>query len=140
MSLATARRMLPLVRRIVGDLLQARRRLAQLLPEQNHLDRRRRTLAWPDRARRYQLHEEVADQEQNLQDALAELEVLGLAVLDAAQGRVGFPTTVHDRRAFFSWQAGEETVRGWHFVGETVSRPIPAAWLEAEAVPAGRQE
>jgi hypothetical protein len=134
MSLATARRMLPLVRRIVGDLLNARRRLAQLLPEQTRLDRLRRTLAWPERARRYQLREEVADQEQYLQDALAELEVLGLALLEPAEGRVGFPAAVNDRRAFFLWQAGEETVRGWQFVGEFVSRPIPAAWLEAEPV------
>jgi len=136
MSLVTARRMLPLVRRIVGDLLNARRRLAQLLPEQNRLDRLRRTLAWPERARRYQLREEVADLEQDLQDALAELEVLGLALLDPALGRVGFPTTVNDRRAFFTWQAGDETVRGWHFLGETVSRPIPAAWLEPQTVSA----
>jgi hypothetical protein len=131
LSLPTAQRMLPLVQRIIGDLLDSQRRLASLLPEQGRLDRQRRTLAWPERARRYHVHEEVAAHEQYRLDALAELEVLGLTLMDPVEGRVGFPTIINKRQAFFSWRPGQESLRSWHFAGETTLRPIPASWSNA---------
>ena len=60
--------------------------------------------------------------------ALAELQELGVELLDPAVGRVGFPTVVNDRPAFFSWRLGEEVLEHWHFVGETIRRAIPTAW------------
>lgn len=130
-NLGTARRMLPLVQRVIADLLDGQRRLVQLQREQEHLDRQRRTLAWPERSRRYQLREEIADLELRIQDARAELDVLGVALLDAASGRVGFPTIVNGRSAFFSWQAGEDAIGFWHFEGETGRRQIPTSWTKA---------
>jgi hypothetical protein len=50
-SLPTARRMLPLVRRIVGDVLGCRASLGRMHPEQNQLDRNKRSLSWPQRRR-----------------------------------------------------------------------------------------
>ncbi len=126
--LGTACRMLPLVRLIVGDVLADRRRLAQLQPEQNRLDRQRRSLSWPDRARRYRIQEEVAAAEQHLREALEELDLLGIELLDPSDGRVGFPTMVNNARAYFSWRPHEEGLHFWHFAGETLRRPIPAAW------------
>src|SRR5437667_10619403 len=78
LNLATARSMLPLVQHIIDDILQSQNRLTQLMPEQDRLDRRRRELNWPDRARRYQVRDEVADTERHLEGALAELASLGL--------------------------------------------------------------
>jgi hypothetical protein len=124
--------MLPLVRRIIRDLLDAHRRLGHLLPEQAGLDRQRRHLSWPERCRRYDLHEEVAEQELNRQEALAELEVLGLTLLDEQEGRVGFPMTAYGRRAFLSWAPDDESLQHWHFAHEHGLRPIPSAWLAAE--------
>src|SRR5687768_17124472 len=94
-NLGTARRMLPLVGRVVNDLLQGERRLDLLRPEQDRLDRLRRTLAWPERSRRYQLREEIAAVEHQVQEARAELTGLGVTVIDAAAGQVGFPTVVN---------------------------------------------
>jgi hypothetical protein len=130
-NLGTARRMLPLVRRIVEDVLRSQRRLATLQPEQARLDREKRTLAWPARARRYQLREEIAILEQERLQALIELGGLGVALLDLDEGRVGFPTLVNNRHAYFSWRPGEETLNHWHFDGECNRRPIPAAWAKA---------
>src|SRR5437588_3954112 len=65
-NLATARRMLPLVQRIVSDVTHYRRLLAGLRPEQCRLDRQRRTLAWPERWRRYQIQEEIAGADHRL--------------------------------------------------------------------------
>src|SRR5947209_14982369 len=79
LTLAVARRMLPLVRRIISDLLGSRAALARMQPEYDDLTRRRRSLSWAGRRRRYELQEEIAWDEETLQHALAELEVLGLA-------------------------------------------------------------
>ena len=127
-SLVTARRMLPLVQRIVADALGCQASLDLLHPEQDHLDRNKRSLSWPQRRRRYNLREEIAGAEHDLERALLELQELGVVLLDPAVGRVGFPTVVNDKPAFFSWQPGEEGIQGWHFAQETKSRPIPPSW------------
>jgi hypothetical protein len=129
-NLATARGMLPLVRQIVADVLHHQRRLAELLPEQQHLDRRRRTLSWPERSRRYQVQEEAVAAERNLQEALAELAGLGVVLVEPGEGQVGFPTVVNGRRAYFSWRQGEDGVHFWHFPEQNVRRPIPASWVK----------
>jgi len=139
LSLGTARDMLPLVKHVVADILLQQATLTRLQPEQELLDEHRRQLPWPARQRRYQVREEMAAAERELQAAFAELQALGVNLLDCDTGRVGFPTIVNDRRAYFSWRPGEETIRTWHFVGETASRPIPASWLKHdEARPIGR--
>jgi hypothetical protein len=133
-NLGTARRMLPLVQQIVGDVLECQRLLAERLPEQDRLDRQRRTLNWPQRSRRYALHEEVAGLEQKQQQSLTELTALGVVLLGEFDGRVGFPTLVNNRQAFFSWKPGEDSVVHWHFEGETTRRSIPPAWLKAAEI------
>jgi len=139
LSLGTARDMLPLVKHVIADILQQQTALTRLQPEQERLDRQRRQLAWPARQRRYQVREEVAAAERELQAALAELAALGVTLLDCDTGRVGFPTIVNDRRAYFSWKPGEEGIRTWHFVEEAASRPIPASWIKSdEARPIAR--
>lgn len=129
-ELPAAQRMLPLVRRIGDDILEANRALARLLPELDVLDRKRRHLEWPHRRRRYQLQEEVVLQEARLEDALAELEVLGVLLLDPLEARLGFPTVVNNRRAYIVWRPGEMELRQWQFAGEATLHPIPANWLE----------
>jgi hypothetical protein len=129
LSLSTAQRMLPLVQRIVEDILNKQEALARLAPEQEQLFRQRRALAWPERQRRYQIQEEIAAAERSLGEAQEEIQTLGLALLDAEIGRVGFPTLVNDRRAFFSWRPGEDSLQSWHFAEESMCRPIPTAWM-----------
>jgi hypothetical protein len=129
LSLSTAQRMLPLVQHIVEDIRSSQEALARLAPEQEQLFRVRRSLAWPERQRRYQIQEEIAGAERRLSEAHEEMQGLGLTLLDAEIGRVGFPTLVNDRRAFFSWQPGEEGLQSWHFAEESMCRPIPAAWM-----------
>ena len=120
--------MLPLVGRVAADVVRLHDRLARLRPEKERLDRMRRTLAWPDRARRYELQEETDAIGKDLQDATAELEVLGVALLHGPTGLVGFPTVVNDRPAYFSWRPGEEKLAFWNYADELVRRPVPASW------------
>jgi len=130
LSLSTVQRMLPLVQRIVDDILLHRKTLVRLGPEQDRLQRQRRTLPWPERQRRYQLCEEVAGAERGVQEALLELQELGVALLDPEIGRVGFPTRVNDRPAYFSWHPGDESLQHWHFAEDTVFRQIPPSWMK----------
>jgi hypothetical protein len=134
MSLGTAQNMLPLVKHVVTDILRQQAIVTRLQPEQAHLDRHRRQLAWPERQRRYQVREEVTAAEQELQAALTELQGLGVCLLDGDLGRVGFPTIVNDRRDYFSWRPGEDGIRAWHFAEDGVMRPIPASWARHEDV------
>jgi hypothetical protein len=122
--------MLPLVARIAADIVGHHERLALLQPEQARLERSRYTLAWPDRSRRYHLHEEITAVEGELRSACAELERLGLTLLDGAAGLVGFPTIVNDRKAYFSWRPGEDGLRFWNYAGDGVRRSVPAAWTQ----------
>lgn len=135
LNLNTARRMVTLVQRVVEDILQSQNNLNRLQPEQERLDRNRRSLAWPERRRRYQLREELLAAERQLHDAMDELESLGLALLDTDTGRVGFPTLVNNRPAYFSWRPGEDGVSTWQFAEDSKCRPIPAAWFKADDVP-----
>jgi hypothetical protein len=130
LNLKTVQRMLPLVQRIVDDILANQKSLLHLQPEEESLDRKRRVLAWPERQRRYQVKDELAQADLRLQDAIGELRELGLVLLDGEQGRVGFPTMVNNRRAYFSWHAGEDGLHSWQFADEDVTRPIPLAWLK----------
>jgi hypothetical protein len=123
-----AQRMLPLVGRIAADVLQHRRTLTRMHLEKDRLDRKRHSLAWPERARRYQLDEDIATEERKLREVVAELESLGVVLVDPRAGQVGFPTFVNDRSAFFSWRPGEEGPLYWHFADDTERRPVPASW------------
>jgi hypothetical protein len=123
--------MLPLVGRIAADVLLRYRQLVLLRPELARLDRQRRTLDWPQRARRYELADVTAAAEFEFQSALAELEVLGVVLLDASIGLIGFPTLVNNRRAYFSWKPGEDGLKFWNYAGDSARRPVPEAWTRS---------
>src|SRR6202043_3112509 len=80
LNLNTARRMLPLVQRVIDDILAGHRTLDRLQPELERLDRHKRDLVWQERQRRYQVHEEVAQAERHLTAASEELSALGVMV------------------------------------------------------------
>src|SRR5262245_12664567 len=117
--------MLPLVGRIAREAAQHQQQLVRLRPERDRLERDRQALDWPRRARRYELQEEMAHLEEEMAQVEAELEVLGLVLLEPSCGLVGFPTIVNDRRAFFSWQPGEEKLAFWNYDRDRVRRPVP---------------
>jgi hypothetical protein len=126
-----ARKMLPLVRGIVNDIVAANGRLKMLNTQQELLDETRRGLPWEARQRRYSVHEEVGATEAALSAAADELNTLGVMLADGTLGRVDFPTRINGRTAAFSWQLGEDSVRYWRYSGEEQRRPIPTEWLNA---------
>lgn len=130
LSLKTVHKMLPLVQQIAQEIVARHRAIERLQPEEECLDQQRRSLAWPMRRRRYEVKDELARAEKDLETAIAELRGLGLSVLNEVDGVIGFPTVVNDRRAFFSWHVGEVGVKTWRFADEDVDRPIPPSWMK----------
>jgi hypothetical protein len=129
LDLPTARQMLPLVKSIVADIVDRRTHLNRLHPEQESLERHRRDLAWQERARRYQIQEEIAATEGDYKRAVSELKDLGLALVDVNRGRVAFPTRINGRPAVFTWEPGEDSVAYWSYEDEDLRRPIPTEWV-----------
>jgi hypothetical protein len=123
--------MLPLLRLIVGDLVTAQRGIDRLQPEHDRLFRQRFQLTWPERSRRYEVQEQLDAHEKSRRAALHEMEELGVALLDPDVGRIGFPTIVNGRRAYFSWKPADAELCFWQYVGETAVRPIPEGWADA---------
>jgi hypothetical protein len=127
-SLAQAERMLPLVAHITDDFQTRGDRLAKLEKEQADLDRRRLKLNWPERARRYDISEEIAKERQRLGENIAELEQLEVVLSDPNHGEVAFPTIIQGKRAFYVWRVGSETVNWWCYANEPQRHVIPLAW------------
>ena len=138
LDLSTARQMLPLVRSIMSDIVRSRQALNRLAPQQERLERQRRELAWQERQRRYQIADEIAATEKAWASAVAELNGLGVALVDDEAGEVDFPTKVNGRTAAFTWLAEEDGLRHWHYADEEARRPIPADWDKAGAVTPNR--
>ena len=131
LDLPTVQRMLPLVRRIVADLLAAEQDNVGLLWELEGLDRNRRSLTWPERQRRYLVQDEITRFRDRRKELEGELGHLGVQLVDSVHGRVGFPTIVNAKPAYFSWQPEEDEVGYWHFAEDVdVRRPIPVSWLQ----------
>jgi len=138
-DLTTARRMLPLVSRIVQDIQASRTLLTHLQPEQDRLERHRRDLSWPERQRRDARQEEIAATERRLTETMTELRRLGLTLLPDRDGEVGFPTELSGRSAYYLWRMGEVDVANWNYAGETIRRTIPPEGLDGSGAKASRR-
>ena len=130
LSLKTVHKMLPLVQQIANDIVNSHRAIVRLQPEEVRLDQQRHSLDWPSRNRRYEVKEEIAKAEKEREVALVELRNLGVVLLSELEGRIGFPTMVNNRRAYFSWRLGDDGLQTWRFADEDVDRSIPPSWLK----------
>lgn len=133
-DLTTARQMLPLVESIVRDIVDTRKRLANLSSEQDVLDRERRSLTWESRRRRYSVTDELSTANKAYSAAVGELSQLGVSLVDPTAGCVDFPTRINGRPAAFTWQMGEDGVGYWRYAGEDQRRPIPTDWQQGTAL------
>jgi hypothetical protein len=136
LDLPTARKMLPLVRSIVTDIVTTHQKLDALGPEQERLDRNRRALDWSSRERRYSIQDEINSAEQTLTGMVGELSALGVRLTDVQAGSVDFPTRINGRQAAFSWQLGEDGLGFWRYAGEDLRRPIPSDWQSTSSASA----
>jgi len=107
-TLAQANQTLPLVRRIVEDIVRLHDEASDSRREADRCTEQGKTLQ-ADEARG-RLQDLVID----LTSFIAELEGLGCQLKDTAQGLVDFPARLDDRVVLLCWRRGEPEIRYWH--------------------------
>lgn len=128
MTWELANSMLPLVSRIVEDLMASDRQLLLTEEKRDLLYQRRAQLDWKGRSDLYQAQDEIKRLSAHLRSLLVELEQVGVTLIDAERGIIGFPTLVNNRRAFFSWKPGETEIQWWSYSCEPDRRQVPSSW------------
>lgn len=107
-----ANRTLPLVRRIVEDVVAGQRRWQEMMAELDVLSVEARSDLPDPRIvaleRKAQL---LADELDAFQE---ELEVLGIQLKDRRIGLIDFPSELDGRRVLLCWRLGEPAVQFWH--------------------------
>lgn len=107
-----ANRTLPLVRRIMADVVEENDRLQELLPDLK--EARMRARRNPSAAEELnRLRESVAAISARLESYLKELGQIG-CVFKGPQGLVDFYSMRDGRPVFLCWRLGEERIRYWH--------------------------
>jgi hypothetical protein len=107
-----ATRTLPLVRRIVDDIVQQHRRWREAILELDLVASTARDDDPPDRAA--VLKRKVKTLARELDSYERELEGLGILLTDRRLGLVDFPTEMNGRRVVLCWRLGEPEVQYWH--------------------------
>ncbi len=111
-TLEEAQSMLPLVKSIVRGILED---YAILQPKAAELRELERDATVPEaRARRKTLFQEVEELTARVNEALAELDALGVEFKGYEQGLVDFPARRHDEVVYLCWKYDEERIGYWH--------------------------
>jgi hypothetical protein len=122
-----ANRALPLVRRIVEDIVRSHRRWIDVV-QQIELLASGVTADRPD-ARVTALEREALSLAHEVDAFERELEVLGVSLKDRQMGLIDFPGEHEGRRVWLCWRLGEPAVRYWHELdaGFAGRQPLRAA-------------
>jgi hypothetical protein len=107
-----ANRTLPLVRRIVEDIVREHRRWQEKIVELDLLVSGARA-DMPD-ARAVALEREVQTIARDIDQFQGELEALGIQLKDRRIGLIDFPSEMDGRRVLLCWRLGEPSVQYWH--------------------------
>ncbi len=107
-SVSEANRSLPLVRRIVADIIRDYEQLCLLHSACKAHD----VVGDPSRAE--EVREKYARVTDHLSELQEELEKIGCEIKDYRLGLVDFPTLLHGREVYLCWQAGQDRVTHWH--------------------------
>ncbi|HTS88207.1 MAG TPA: DUF2203 domain-containing protein [Gemmatimonadales bacterium] len=106
---------LPLVRRVVGDLLEAYPRWKELVARYELLTAPLRAESGePEEIR--ELREAAAVEAARINDYLTELEEIGCVFKGFDAGLVDFYALMDDRLVFLCWRMGESHISCWHEV------------------------
>lgn len=108
-----ANRTLPLVRRIVEDIVQQHRQWRERILE---LDLLASTRADETRTRAEELEREAQALAREIEGYKRELEELGMQLKDPRLGLVDFPSEMNGRAVLLSWRLGEPEVGFFHEV------------------------
>lgn len=121
-TLDQANRSLPLVRRIVRDIVNAHGSATQLQAKLEGASARDASI----------LRDQLADTVQKLEQYVIELEALGIELKDYDTGLVDFPGRSEGRDVYLCWKLGEEKVAWWHDLHTGFAGRQPASTLKED--------
>lgn len=107
-----ANRTLPLVRRIVEDVVREHRRWQESIVELDLLVSGARA-DMPD-PRSSALERRIQAIARDIDQFQAELDALGIHLKDRRIGLIDFPSEMDGRRVLLCWRLGEDSVQYWH--------------------------
>ena len=119
-----ATRTLPLVRKIVEDVVRQHRRWREAILELDLVASTARADDPPDRAADLEKKAQVLARE--LDGYQRELDALGIQLKDRRLGLVDFPAEINGRKVLLCWRLGEPEVQYWHEIdsGFAGRRPL----------------
>jgi hypothetical protein len=109
-----ANRMLPLVRRIVEDIVQDYARWREQVGVLEVVAAGRRGDSPPNEAEK--VEEDAQRLAADIERYVTELRELGVDFKGFDQGLVDFPAEIDGRRVYLCWKLGEDAVEYWHEV------------------------
>ena len=123
-----ANKTLPLVRRIVEDVVRQHRVWREKILELDLVASSSRAEEPRDRAE--QLEREAQEIAMEIDGYQRELDDLGIQLKDRRQGLVDFPSDMGGRRVLLCWRLGESEVQFWHdedagYAGRQPLQPTP---------------
>lgn len=114
--------MLPLVRRIVEDMIQLSDSIGAQREQLREIDNLPETIDQPN----YQeeltdIRGSLAEDEQRLEDCRSELTALGLETHHPFDGSIDFPAFLNRRQVRLCWHPDDKQVEYWHEIGKSVT-------------------
>ena len=112
-TLAEANRTLPLVKRIVADILSLHPKWRDLVSRYELVAAQAKP-EWGESAEQVGLRTEIESVAREINDYLLELEQIGCVFKGFDQGLVDFYGKLEGRDIFWCWKQGEEKIEHWH--------------------------
>jgi hypothetical protein len=125
-TLAEANRTLPLVRRVVEDILAAYPAWKDLVARYELIAAQARP-EWGESQEQLSLKHEIDTVAAKINDYLKELEQIGCEFKGFDEGLVDFHGRLEQREILWCWKVGEERISHWHDLdaGFAGRQPIP---------------
>jgi hypothetical protein len=110
---------LPLVRRIVSDLVSLNQSISTQRAQIREIDRMTATIPLADyRDELGDIRSSLRNDEASFEKCMAELISLGVIPHDPIDGGVDFPGVLNRRNVRYCWLPGEPTIEFWHEIDE----------------------
>ena len=122
-TLAEANRSLPLVTRIVRDVVNSHERATQLQSKIEESSNAKESLG---------LQQQLDSTLERLQDYVDELGVMSIELKDYETGLIDFPGRHQGRDVYLCWKLGEEKVTHWHELHAGYAGRQPATKLQED--------
>ncbi len=125
-TLAEANRTLPLVKRIVADLMALHPQWRDLVAKYEIVAAQARP-EWGESTEQLSLRARIDEVAGRINEYLLELEQIGCVFKGFDLGLVDFHGKLDGREIFWCWKQGEEKLEHWHSLvaGYTGRQPIP---------------